>query len=217
MCLRQSRRTTSSRRPAQSSASSWPGRRRLARPRIRVVAAAGRQHWQTAVTRQCSSLLSLTHSRHGRSASARRHPPQARGSTQRIGMIDEALAHHSHRLEATVRMCRKTRHRAAVVHAPAVLAGKVSTDVAASQAGPRPNCALPLGWRSSWCTQNITWSISFRGKPSGWMLRTVVVWGVGWCVRWCVGWVWVWVWAVLGMVASARGRSASCFRNWSLS
>ena len=60
---------------------------------------------------------------------------EARRRAQRIAVIDEAFAHERHRLEAAVRMLRKPRHRIAVVHAPAVLAGEVLADVAARERG----------------------------------------------------------------------------------
>ena len=48
---------------------------------------------------------------------------EARGRAERIGVVDQALAHDGHGLEAAVRMRREAGHRLAVVHAPAVLAG----------------------------------------------------------------------------------------------
>src|SRR4030095_8228957 len=51
----------------------------------------------------------------------------------RIGMVDQALAHDGHGLEAAVRMPRKARHRGAVVHAPAVAAAEVLAQIAARE------------------------------------------------------------------------------------
>src|SRR3989344_4339704 len=55
---------------------------------------------------------------------------KTRGRAQRIGMVDETLAHQRHRLKTPVRVARKARHGVAVVHAPAVLAAEVAADLA---------------------------------------------------------------------------------------
>ena len=54
-------------------------------------------------------------------------------STHRVGVIDETLSRVRDRLEATMRMLRKARHRGAVVHPPAVPAFEVRADVAPGQ------------------------------------------------------------------------------------
>ena len=68
---------------------------------------------------------------------ARRDPlhiaPPKRAAAQRIGMVDEPLAHQRHRFKAAVRVAWKAGHGLAVVHAPAVLAAEVATDLAAFQ------------------------------------------------------------------------------------
>src|SRR5213593_2775664 len=50
-------------------------------------------------------------------------------------MVDVAVTHDRHSFEPSMRMLRKSRHNAAVVHAPAVLALKVLSDVATSKRG----------------------------------------------------------------------------------
>ena len=55
---------------------------------------------------------------------------EARRRAERVAVIDEALAHERHGLEAAMRMLRETRDGVAVIHAPAVLAGEVLADVA---------------------------------------------------------------------------------------
>src|SRR6185295_20366442 len=52
--------------------------------------------------------------------------PVTRGRAERIGMIDEPLAHDGDGLEAAMRMRGKARHCIAVIHAPAVLATEVT-------------------------------------------------------------------------------------------
>ena len=69
---------------------------------------------------------------------------EARRRAQRIAVIDEAFAHERHRLEAAVRMLRKPRHRIAVVHTPAVLAGEVLADVAARERGGGAQAVVTL-------------------------------------------------------------------------
>ena len=59
---------------------------------------------------------------------------KAGGGAQRIGVVDMALAHDGHRLKAAVRVGRKAGNGLAVVHAPAVLAGKVLAQIAPLQA-----------------------------------------------------------------------------------
>ena len=56
---------------------------------------------------------------------------KARGSAQRVAVIDQSLAHQRHGLEATVRMAGKARHASAVVHGKAVLAAEVAAHLAA--------------------------------------------------------------------------------------
>ena len=58
---------------------------------------------------------------------------EARGGAERVGMIDEAVAHDGDRLEAAVRMAGKAGHGAAVIHAPAVFALEVLAEVAPGQ------------------------------------------------------------------------------------
>ena len=60
-------------------------------------------------------------------------PAKAGGCAQRIGMVDEPLAHQRHRFKAPVRVAGKAGHGLAVVHAPAVLAAEVAADLAAFQ------------------------------------------------------------------------------------
>ena len=58
-----------------------------------------------------------------------------------------ALAHDGHRLKAAVRVGRKAGNGLAVVHAPAVLAGKVLAQIAPVQArvGPHGGVATRVG------------------------------------------------------------------------
>ncbi|MCW0425909.1 hypothetical protein NB713_003852 [Xanthomonas sacchari] len=83
-------------------------------------------------------------------ARAGRHPlhvagAEARRRTERIGMVDQALAHDGHGLEATVRMTGKAGNLFAVIHAPAVLAAEVLADGAAMQGRRRPHRAVAGG------------------------------------------------------------------------
>ena len=73
-------------------------------------------------------------------AFARREPlhitvAKTGGGTEGVGMVDTPLAHHGHGFKTPVRVAGKTRHRVAVVHAPAVLAAEVRTQLAARQQG----------------------------------------------------------------------------------
>ncbi len=63
-------------------------------------------------------------------------PAKAGGCAQRIGMVDEPLAHQRHRLKAPGAGGQegKTGHGVAVVHA-AVLAAEVAADLAAFRSG----------------------------------------------------------------------------------
>ena len=54
-------------------------------------------------------------------------------------MVDVTAAHDGHGLEAAVRMLRKARDDAPVVHAPAVLAGEVLAKVAPGELRLRPH------------------------------------------------------------------------------
>src|SRR5688572_27777915 len=55
-------------------------------------------------------------------------PEPGRG-TERVGVIDQPSPYDRHGLEPAVWMPRKSRDGVAVIHAPAVLAGEVLTDV----------------------------------------------------------------------------------------
>jgi hypothetical protein len=55
---------------------------------------------------------------------------KARRGTQRIRMVNKALAYDGYGFKAAVRMRRKAGNGLAVVHAPAVFATKVLTQVA---------------------------------------------------------------------------------------
>lgn len=68
--------------------------------------------------------------------------PEAGGSAQRIGMVDEAGAHDGHGLEAAVRMGREAGHLVAVVHAPAVLAREILPDLPARERRVGPQAAI---------------------------------------------------------------------------
>src|SRR5215475_5771033 len=57
-------------------------------------------------------------------------------------MIDKPLAHDRHGLEAPVWMLRKSRHDAPVIHAPAFLAFKVLTKMAAGEGSSRPELGV---------------------------------------------------------------------------
>jgi hypothetical protein len=60
-------------------------------------------------------------------------------------MVDQALAHNRHGFKAAVRVRRKARHRAAVVHIPAVLAREVLADVAPGQRGVGAHLRIGFG------------------------------------------------------------------------
>ena len=71
---------------------------------------------------------------------------EAGGGAERVGVVDEALAHERDGLEAAVRVLGEAGHDAAVVHAPAVDAGEVLPDVAGRRATrPGPRCSLAVG------------------------------------------------------------------------
>ena len=55
---------------------------------------------------------------------------EARRGAERICVVDEAFAHDRHRLKPAVRMRWKAGNGPAVIHAPAVLAGEILSDVA---------------------------------------------------------------------------------------
>jgi hypothetical protein len=67
---------------------------------------------------------------------------EARSRAERVAVVDEALAHVSHGLEAAMRMLREAGHDVAVIHAPAVLAGEVLADVAAFERRRRPQAVV---------------------------------------------------------------------------
>ena len=71
--------------------------------------------------------------------------PETRLRAQRIGMVNQPLAHNRHGCKTPVRVRRKTRHRAAVVHAPAVLAAEVLPDVAPGQRRRRAHLRVGFG------------------------------------------------------------------------
>ena len=72
---------------------------------------------------------------------------KSRCGAERIGVVDQAFAHDGDGLKTAVRMRRKARDRAAVVHAPAVLAGEILSDVASVQRriGPQLRIAARIG------------------------------------------------------------------------
>ena len=74
---------------------------------------------------------------------------EARRRAERVGMIDEALAHDRHGLEAAMRMLRKPGHDVAVVHAPAVLALEVLAHVRPASEASGPIRSFPFGYASS--------------------------------------------------------------------
>jgi hypothetical protein len=55
---------------------------------------------------------------------------EPRRGTERIGVVDQTLAHERHGLEATVRVLGEARDDQPVVHAPAAGAGEVHAQVA---------------------------------------------------------------------------------------
>jgi len=59
--------------------------------------------------------------------------PEARSCAERVAVVDEALAHERHGLEAAVRVLRKPGHGVAVIHAPAVLTREVLAHVSAGE------------------------------------------------------------------------------------
>src|SRR5687768_3785074 len=71
---------------------------------------------------------------------------EARCGAKRIGVVYEALANNRHRFESSVRMRRESGNRLAVIHAPAILAGEVLSDVAPSQrrVGAKPAIATRI-------------------------------------------------------------------------
>ena len=102
---------------------------------------------------------------------------EARRGAERIGVVDQALAHDGHGLEAAVRMRREARHRVAVVHAPAVLAGEVLAEVAPGQrrvAGP--SCRCRAGRRRRGRRRTGTGRSSATGSR---VLRSATGWA--WC------------------------------------
>src|SRR5262249_45756921 len=71
---------------------------------------------------------------------------EACGCAERIRMIDVSVAHDRDRFESTMRMLRKSRNGAAVIHPPAVLAFKVLSDVSSGErrGGPEPLLAFRI-------------------------------------------------------------------------
>ncbi len=66
-----------------------------------------------------------------------------RGSSQGIGMVDEAAADHRHRLESAMGVLREAGHDVAVVHPPAVPSGEVVSQISPGQGrggAPSPRC-----------------------------------------------------------------------------
>jgi hypothetical protein len=59
-------------------------------------------------------------------------------------VIDEALPHDRHRLEAAVRMLRKAGHDLAVIHAKAVLDREILSEIASSERRIRPHPLVAL-------------------------------------------------------------------------
>ena len=71
---------------------------------------------------------------------------EAGGRAERIGVVDQALAHERDGLEAAMRVMREARAPSAVVHPPAVDAGEVVADLAAfERRRSGPNVPLPAG------------------------------------------------------------------------
>ena len=70
---------------------------------------------------------------------------KSRRCAERIGVVDETLAHERHRLEAAVRVLREPGDDAAVVHAPAVGAGEIHADVTRRERGVRAHVLVRLG------------------------------------------------------------------------
>ncbi len=70
---------------------------------------------------------------------------EPRRRAERVRVVDEALAHERHRLEAAVRMLGEAGHGAAVVHAPAVGAREVHPDVARRERRVRAHVLVRLG------------------------------------------------------------------------
>ena len=99
-------------------------------------------------------------------------PPEAAVGAERVGVVDEPLAHEGDGLEAPVRVLREAGHDAAVVHAPAVDAREVPADVGPSSGAAGPRASLPAGYTSRWCTQNRNGSTVGQWDPSGTVCRT---------------------------------------------
>jgi hypothetical protein len=57
-------------------------------------------------------------------------------------MVDQPLTDVRHGLEATVRMLRKARHDAAVIHAPSIGTGEVHTDIPCLKRGLRTHVLI---------------------------------------------------------------------------
>ena len=73
-------------------------------------------------------------------------PAEAGGGTERVGVVDEALPHEGHRLEARgAGGSGKPGTVLAVVHAPAVDAGEVLPRSRPSSEAAGPMCSLPAG------------------------------------------------------------------------
>ena len=70
---------------------------------------------------------------------------EARGRAERVGVVDEALAHEGDGLEAAMRVLREAGHGAAVVHPPAVGAREVHADVARRERRRRAHVLVGLG------------------------------------------------------------------------
>ena len=68
----------------------------------------------------------------------------ARGRAERVGVIDETLAHDRHGLEAAMRMLRESGHHVAVVHAEAVLHGEVHADFTTRERHGRSELVVAL-------------------------------------------------------------------------
>ena len=100
------------------------------------------------------ALVALTQRKHlgVHNARARRQPlhialPKACCCTERVAVIDVALARDRDRLKAAMRMRRKARHRHAVVHAKAIFSREILAHMAACEGGLRRHLFITCGVR----------------------------------------------------------------------
>ena len=95
------------------------------------------------------------------------------GGAERVGVVDEALAHEGDRLEATMRVLREPGNDVTVVHPPAVGTGEVHAEVARLERRRRARGArCPRGRGRGGGRRTGTDRPSPTGSPSGTVCST---------------------------------------------